>query len=90
MSIQETVARIPRMIAERTFLSFLVLFLLALLITGVVWYQSLRMESQDRVGSETMFQQDRFLEIIRIQEDRAKQVQEIPQKEYRDIFSPEE
>lgn len=88
ISIQEAITRLLRIAAERIFLSFLSLFLLALLIAGAVWYQSLRMESSDRAGSGTVFQQDRFLEIIRIQEERAKYIQAVLLKEYRDIFSP--
>ena len=87
--IREFVPRMLRMGAERIFISFLLLFILALLITGLVWYWSLRMEHTGSRMPGTVFHKDTLLEIIWAQEERAKEIQKVSLKEYRDIFFPE-
>ena len=89
-SAKKIVPKILRMGAERILPSFLVLFSVALLIVGLVWYWSLQSAEIDLQEPGAMFHQDRLLEIIRFKEDRDRQVQNVLSKEYQDIFFSEE
>ena len=84
------VPRILRDVAEHIFLSFLLLFFFALLIAGLVWYVSFYGTTIGTDNFETVFYEDKLLELIRIQEDRALRIETVISKEYQDIFFPKD
>lgn len=88
--IQKAVPKVLRMGATLPLLSFILLFLVAVMITGAVWYWSLRLEGMGPGNTGTLFRKDTLLEIIDVSESRQKAIDGISSKGYRDVFFPEE
>ncbi|MBI2038559.1 MAG: hypothetical protein HYT19_01380 [Candidatus Nealsonbacteria bacterium] len=79
----------PKAIAERAFLSFLLLFLVSLVLGGLILYQYhilTKKKEVTRLENPIQFQEETYENILKIWQEREKKFKEAGSKKYFDIF----
>ena len=87
--IIHAVQRIPMLAGENTFVSFLILLIIAILIATAVFYQYAFLENSASVQlqpSQTVFQEQQFSKVLESLDTQAVKFREIDFKQYPNIF----
>ncbi len=85
----EKLKNLPIILAQRAFLTFFVLFIFSLIISGMIFYQySVLAKKKVPAGSEKLlkFEEKTYQEILKIWEEREKKFQEADLKTYSNPF----
>ena len=75
--------------AERAFLSFLILLLISLILGGLIFYQYNILPKKKEVGpaeNPLQFQEKTYQAVLKTWQEREKRFEETATKEYFDIF----
>jgi len=83
------VQRIPVLAGENTFVSFLILLIIAILIATIVFYQYALLANSAPAqlqSSQTAFQEQQFSKVLEGLDTRAAKFREIDFKQYPNIF----
>lgn len=81
--------KVPRAIAERAFLYFLLLFLISLILGGLIFYQYnilTKRKEVMRAGNSLQFEEKAYEDVLKIWQEREKIFKEAGTKKYFDIF----
>lgn len=84
---------LPVKIAEKAFKSFLILFLLALIIGGIMFYKySFTTERKEPQANfqQINFKEKSFKDILEIWEQRKKDFEQADTQNFQDLFAPPE
>ena len=87
--IKEFLKRLPRILGERAFLTFLGLLLVALIFGGIIFYQYniLVKKAEVQITEEPLqFQEKIYQDVLKIWQERKEKFQETEFKEYPDPF----
>jgi cell division protein FtsL len=86
---KEFFRKLPRVLAERFFLTFLILIFIALILGGLVFYKYSILVEQKKVEiseKQISFKEKEFQEILKIWEDNQKRLEEAGLKTHPDLF----
>lgn len=81
--------KLPRLIAERAFLSYLILFLISLISGGFILYQYNILANKKEVKileNHLQFDEKTYKDVLNIWQERERKFKESGTKKYFDIF----
>ena len=87
--IKEVLTKLPRVLAEQTFLTFLGLLFLSLIFGGILLYKYdilAQREKPEVLITPLKFQEDVFQRILKVKTEREKRFKEAAFKEYPNPF----
>ena len=83
--------RLPRILAKRAFLAFLILFSLSLIFSGLVyWQQSIfvKKTQPESVGRQLKFKSKTYQSILTIWQEKEDRFKQADSKAYPNLFVP--
>jgi predicted neutral ceramidase superfamily lipid hydrolase len=87
--IREFLKKLPRILAEQAFISFLVLLLLALILGGLIFYKYSILVQKEKLEvpeGPIQFKEKTYQEVLKIWQEREKKFEEANSKQYLNPF----
>lgn len=83
--------KLPRILAKRAFLAFLILFSLSLILSGLIyWRQStfIKKAQPESVGGQLKFRSKTYQSVLTIWQQKEDRFKQVDSKAYPNLFIP--